>query len=107
MSQILDPFIVQKLQAFARRRRKLILLRGVCAAVAMLLASMMAVALIDSLFLLEDWMRWALSGVAYALVIVAEWRACLRLLMHSPDPRRVARLIEHAEPKLREDLLSA
>ena len=107
MSQILDPSIGQKLQDFAQRRRKLIILRGVCAAVAMLLASMMLVALIDSFFLLEDWMRWTLSGLAYLAVVVAEWRACLRLLMHSPDPRRLARLIEHAEPKLREDLLSA
>ena len=103
----LDPLIIQKLQAFAKRRRKLIVIRGVCAALAMLLATMMAVALVDTLFTLEDWARWTLSGVAYAAVLIAEWRACLRLLVHMPDPRRVARLIEHAEPKLREDLLSA
>jgi hypothetical protein len=107
MSAHLDPLILQKLQAFAKRRRKLIILRGVCAAVAMLLATMMIVALIDKLFVLEDWARWTLSALAYTAVIIAEWRACLRLLLHTPDPRRIARLIEHAEPRLREDLLSA
>ncbi len=107
MSNHIDPLILQKLTAFARRRRRLILLRGVCAAVAMGLATMMAVALIDRFFVLEDWVRWTLSGVAYAAVIVVEWRACVRLLLHSPGPRQVARLIEHADPRLREDLLSA
>ena len=103
----LDPLILQKLQAFAQRRRKLIVLRGICAAIAMLLATMMIVALVDWLFVLDDWLRWTLSGIAYAAVLIAEWRACLRLLVQMPDPRRLARLIEHAEPKLREDLLSA
>ncbi len=107
MSTHLDPLIIKKLQAFARRRRSLIVLRGVCAAIAMLLATMMVVALVDWIFVLDDWIRWTLSGLAYAAVLVAEWRACLRLLVHMPDPRRLARLIEHAEPKLREDLLSA
>ena len=73
----------------------------------MLLATMMVVALVDWLFVLPDWLRWTLSGVAYAAVIVVEWRSCLRLLVHAPGARRLARLIEHAEPKLREDLLSA
>ncbi len=51
--------------------------------------------------------RWALSAAAYLAVIVAEWRSCITLLVHAPGPRRLARLLEHAEPKLREDLLSA
>ena len=36
----------------------------------MLLATMMIVALVDWLFVLPDWLRWTLSGVAYAAVIV-------------------------------------
>jgi hypothetical protein len=107
MSHQIDPLILQKLRAFARRRRRLILFRGICAAVATLLLTMMLIALLDRLVRLPDGVRWALSLTAYAAVIVVEWRACVRLLLHSPDPRRLARLIEHAEPKLREDLLSA
>ena len=67
----------------------------------------MVVALVDWLFVLPDWLRWTLSGAAYAAVIVVEWRSCLRLLVHAPGARKLARLVEHAEPKLREDLLSA
>ena len=107
MSSGLDPVILQKLESFSRRRRKLIIWRGIFAAAAMLLASMMLVALVDYLFVLPDWVRLTLSGLAYVAVIITEWRACLRLLVHAPDPRVLARLIEHAEPKLREDLISA
>jgi hypothetical protein len=102
-----DPLILAKLQSFAERRRRLIILRGVCAALAMLLGTMMAVALLDRFFILPDWFRWSLSGAAYAAVIVAEWRACLRLLIAEPGARRLARLIEQTAPELREDLLSA
>ena len=107
MSYKLDPRILSKLRAFAARRRKLIIVRGVAAALAMLLVTMLIVAALDYKFVLPDEVRWSLSGVAYLLVVVAEWRTCLRLLAHTPGPRKLARLIEHAEPKLREDLLSA
>jgi len=103
----LDPRILTKLHAFAQRRRKLILIRGVAVAFAMLLATMLIVAAIDYLFVLPDAVRYGLSAAAYLAVIIAEWRTCLRLLAHAPGPKRLARLIEHAEPKLREDLLSA
>ena len=103
----IDPLILQKLQAFSQRRRQLILRRGIYAAGTTLLATMMLVAFIDWLFVLPDAVRWALSGAAYLAIIVVEWRSCLRLLISAPGPRRLARLVEHAEPKLREDLLSA
>ncbi len=108
MSSHLDSLILQKLQAFARRRRSLIILRGVFAAVAMLVGTMILVAGMDFLFpLMADWVRWALSAVAYAAVLLIAWRLCLHQLLHAPDERQIARLVEHAEPKLREDLLSA
>jgi hypothetical protein len=103
----IDPLILQKLQAFSQRRRLLIIRQGIYAAVATLLATMMIVALIDWLFVVPDAVRWALSGAAYLAIIVVEWRSCLRLLISAPGSRRLARLVEHAEPKLREDLLSA
>lgn len=103
----LDPRILSKLTAFAQRRRKLILIRGAATAFAMLLATMLIVAAIDYFFVLPDGVRYGLSAAAYLAVIIAEWRTCLRLLAHAPGPKRLARLFEHAEPKLREDLLSA
>lgn len=107
MSNKLDPRILSKLEAFAQRRRKLILIRGGATAFAMLLATMLVVAAVDYFFVLPDGVRYGLSAAAYLAVIIAEWRTCLRLLAHAPGPKRLARLVEHAEPKLREDLLSA
>jgi len=52
MSHQIAPLILQKLQAFSQRRRRLIIVRGVCAGLAMLLATMMVVALVDLRFLL-------------------------------------------------------
>ncbi len=107
MNPQIDPLILQKLQAFSRRRRQLIIRRGIYASVTTLLAAMMIVALIDKFVMLPDGVRWGLSGAAYLAVIIVEWRSCLRLLVHAPGSRKLARLVEHAEPKLREDLLSA
>ena len=107
MSNRLDPLILAKLQAFSQRRRRLILFRGALAAVATLLATMMLVAFIDWLFVLPDGVRWGLSAAAYLTILAVEWRSCLRLLVYTPSPKRLARLVEHAAPDLREDLLSA
>ncbi|MDR3401500.1 MAG: hypothetical protein P4L99_03290 [Chthoniobacter sp.] len=107
MSTHTDPLILNKLQAFAQRRRKLIVRRGLYAAGATLLVAMMVVAFLDWAFVLPDVVRWTLSGAAYLAIIVVEWRSCWRLLLRAPGSRQLARLIEHAEPKLREDLLSA
>jgi hypothetical protein len=108
MSSQLDPVILQKLRAFARRRRRLILLRGVLATLTTFSAAMLLVAAVDYWIpLLSDAVRWALSGTAYAAVIAVGWWQCLRPLWHAPDERQIARIVEHAEPELREDLLSA
>ena len=85
MSASLDPLIQQKLRAFAQRRRRLIIIKGVLAAVAALLLTMLVVAAVDLKWMLPDWLRWTLSGVAYAAVLVVVWRACLRQLLHAPD----------------------
>jgi hypothetical protein len=107
MSNRLDPLIQEKLRAFARRRRRLIVSRGVFAALAMLLLTMLVIAAIDRFIVLPDWVRWALTGTAYTTVLIIAWRQCLTWLLHAPDERQLARLVEHAEPHLREDLLSA
>ena len=66
MSTHIDPLILNKLAAFSQRRRKLIIIRGVCAALAMLLATMMLVAFVDYLFVLPDWMRWSQPAIGCA-----------------------------------------
>ena len=108
MNSTLDPVILEKLRAFARRRKRLIILRGVLATLATLMVAMIVVAAFDYWIpLLADGVRWALSGTAYAAVLIIVWRHFARPLLHAPDERQIARIVEHAEPRLREDLLSA
>ena len=47
MSVQVDPIILQKLEDFRRRRRNLIILRGLCSLVISLLAVFTAIAVID------------------------------------------------------------
>src|SRR5438552_19127805 len=94
MKGTLDPITLVKIGAFARRRRRLILVRGLCAALTILLAAMSALAIVDYLVLLPDEARWALSLVAYGVTLLAAWITCARLIWKSPDARVLARFIE-------------
>ena len=107
MRGTLDPLTQEKIDAFARRRRRLILVRGICAVVSILLATMTILAIVDRFFYMPDEARYALSGLAYAAAFLGAWFTCARLVWRSLDPRELARLIEGARPDLREDLLSA
>ena len=107
MSAKLDPRTQTKIKDFAARRRELILLRGICALVGGVLVTMTALALLDCLVILPDKVRWALSVVGYGLVAVLVWRLSLRHLLGRPSATEVARLVERADPSMREDLISA
>src|SRR5579863_9355470 len=107
MRGMLDPLTQTKIDAFARRRRRLILIRVICAVLSILLATMTLLALLDYLFLLPDEARYALSAVGYGAAVLGAWWTCARLVWRSLDPRELARLIEQVRPELREDLISA
>ena len=103
----LDPVTQGKIEAFARRRRRLVFRRGVCASIFAAVVALTAVALLDWCVILSEPVRLALSVAAYALVAAVIWRVWLRLLVHAPGLAELARFIETAHPPLREDLLSA
>ncbi|MBT3636055.1 MAG: hypothetical protein HN531_03880 [Opitutae bacterium] len=109
MSVQLDPIIASKLEDFRRRRRNLIVLRGICTAIVTSLAVFSSIAIADYLSQarMPDELRTAFSYLGYAIVAIAVWRTCARLLIQLPSRRKLARLIEQAAPDLREDLLSA
>ena len=107
MSITLNPTTREKLEQFGRRRRRLVLARGVCSAIVSFLALMSVTALADWLWVLPDALRWSLSVVGYAGAVVVVWLSCLRLMIRIPNRRELARRVEVAEPKLRENLLSA
>lgn len=107
MSVNLDPLVTRKLLQFRSRRLRLILARGICAGLLAFVVGMAIVAFIDWYWLLADSTRWYLSGAVYAGVIVAVWLTGLRRLMYRPAREEIAQQVEHVEPELRENLLSA
>ena len=107
MRGTLDPLTQAKIDAFARRRRRFILVRGICAVVSILLVTMTMLAFVDRFFLLPDELRYAFSALGYGVALAGAWYTCARLVWRSLDPRELARLIEHVRPDLREDLISA
>lgn len=103
----LDPAVARKLNQFGRRRRRLIVARGICAGVVTFLLSMATVAAVDWYWLLTDNIRWCMSGAAYVGVATVVWTTSLRRLIDSPAKELIASQVESAEPELRENLLSA
>src|SRR5690606_24204574 len=102
-----DNKTLQLLRTFARRRRRLILLRGVAATTLALVIGMVAVALCDRLFIMDLPARLALSLAAYLVAVVVAWRVAGRHLVRRDRPGSLARMIEAAEPALRDRLLPA
>lgn len=103
----LDPTTHAKLRAFAARRRRLIWMRGLAAAVVCLLGAMTVAAVPDYLLLLSDPIRLALSVAAYGAAAITLWLVCLRAAWRWPDEKEIALRIESAEPGLRERLIAA
>lgn len=103
----LNPIILDRLEQFRRRRRRLILLRGICSAVVSFLVLMSLVAVADWVWILSDSVRWVLSAIGYLGAAVAVWFTSARLMFRIPSHRELARRMEAAEPGLRENLLAA
>jgi hypothetical protein len=109
MSVQLDPIIASKLEDFRRRRRNLIILRGICTAIVTLLGVFSSIAILDYITeaRMPDELRTTFSYLGYTIVVISVWRTCARLLIQLPSRRKLARLIEQTAPELKEDLLSA
>jgi len=107
MNTRLDPVTLYKLRTFAKRRNRLIAVRGASAVIATALVAMSAVAFIDLLLVLPDWARITLSLVAYALVLSVLYATCLRWLLRPTDLTQLARMFEAGHKELKEKILSA
>ena len=107
MTTIMHPIVLETLHRFNRRRRRLIVWRGVCSSLAIWSATMITAALIDRFVLIPDSLRLGLSLAGYIATGVVFWVECGRQLTHRPDARELARLLELAAPQLREELLAA
>ncbi|MBN2136828.1 MAG: hypothetical protein JW720_03395 [Sedimentisphaerales bacterium] len=107
MNTHLDPVTLYKLREFAKRRNRLIAVRGACALIATALVAMSVVAFIDLLLVLPDWARITLSLTGYALAISVLYFTCLRWLLRPADLAGLARMFESEHEELKEKILSA
>lgn len=103
----LDPVVVRRLQQFARRRRLLLLARGLSAGLSTFLLCLFLAALVDWYWLLTDSQRWVLSACVYLPSLLATWLACGGQLLRVPGSDEIAMHVEQTEPQLREKLLAA
>lgn len=107
METRLNPVTLYKLRAFEKRRRRLIVVRGICAVVAAMLFTMSAVAFVDLLFVLPDTIRLILSLAAYGFVFAVFYTTSLRWLIRPANLRDLARMFEERREELKEEVLSA
>ncbi len=94
------------LSAFARRRRLLLVLRGLAGALVCWFLGVLLVVLADQLWWLSDAFRWGLSLCIYLVAGAAAWFLGVREA-RSSDLRQLARQLESTEPRLQGQLLSA
>ena len=100
--------IVQKLQKLIRRRRMVIVVRGLCAVLAVAIGSLLAVMGVDAtVTIFAAWPRWALTGSAAMLTLVAAVLFLVRPLIRSFSLAEIARAIELRHPELHERISSA
>ncbi|MHC4742538.1 MAG: hypothetical protein ACYS8Z_11540, partial [Planctomycetota bacterium] len=107
MNAHLDPVTLYKLQTFAKRRNRLIAVRGGCAFLATALVAMSVVAFVDFFLVLPDWARITLSIAAYAVALSVLYTTCLRWRLRPTDLRQLARMFEADHKELKEKVLSA
>jgi hypothetical protein len=102
----LHPEIQTLLAEFARRRRRLLILRGISGGTVVFLIGTLLAVLIDAPLFLEDGMRLVLAGSVYICAVVAFWLFGLRRF-RGGSPAHLGALLEAADPRLGGSFLSA
>jgi hypothetical protein len=106
MPSQVSPVTLEKIRAFGRRRWRLALLRNVSALVLIGLGGLGAIALVDRVAILPDFVRRILSVGAYLATAAVLVRA-IRETLRPASLRELARWMEAVAPELRGELLSA
>jgi hypothetical protein len=81
--------------------------RAFLCALAIALAAIAVIALLDFAWLMPDVVRPWVTLAAYIAAIIAAWKIALRFISQAKGQEGAAKLIEAAEPSLRERLLAA
>ena len=103
----LSPIVVDKLDRFRDRRRRLRLLRSLAAGLVVFVAGAAIVALVDWQVLLADRTRWILSAVVYGAAAMAVGILYRHRLNRTAAPAEVASQLERTQPELRDQLRAA
>jgi len=107
MNLALRPATHEALERFRLRRQKLLQLRALLCAAVIALAAFALIALLDRAWFMPDGLRPWVTLAAYAGAAYAAWRVALRFIAQANGKEGTAKLIEAAEPALRERLLAA
>lgn len=107
MNLALRPATLDALRRFRSRRSNLLWLRAALCVLGLAVGLLLLLALLDRAWFLPDVVRpWA-SVAAYVGCAIAAWRVGVRHIAEARGEDGAARLIEAAEPSLRERLLAA
>jgi len=95
------------ISAFQSRRRSLLIWRGILVGLVIAAGLILTLALLDrAWFIPESALPW-LSMTAYAAALFLAWKKALSFIQEAQQTRDAARLLEAAEPALRQRLLAA
>lgn len=107
MNTALRPATVEALTSFRQRRKKLLHTKAWITASLVLLSLFLVVALLDRTTFMPDGLRQTMSYVSYLGAAIAAWWLSMRLVEEGRDIHHAARLMEKADPSLRERMLAA
>ncbi len=101
----IPPEIARKLDESVRRVRTILLFRGACMAVAVAVASVLAIMAIDAMIVIfSPVVRWALWGAGVAATAATAWFSLIKPLRRRFSAWEIAALIERNHPELEERL---
>jgi hypothetical protein len=107
MNLTLRPATLAALGSFRARRASLLKTRALLCAAVIIITALAVIALLDRVRFMPDVIRPWFSLATYATAAIAAWKVALRFIGQARGEDGAAKLIEAAEPALRERLLAA
>ncbi len=107
MGTVIHHETARFLNRFRWRRQLMLCVRGICVFAAVGVALWTGLALADWRWLVPDPVRWTIGIGGHVLALVAAWVTAFRFLFGVGGQRRMAEVIESADPSFGENLVSA
>ena len=101
----IPPQIAAKLNESVARVRRILLVRGTCATLAVFVASVLAIMAIDAMVTIYvSWVRWLLWACCVGATAAVGWLALIKPMRRKFTAAEIAALIERNHPELEERL---